>query len=272
MRCFVIADASKRKARPVGALFWEQDGNNGCFSLELSSLCNESMVPLSLSFCLNRPARCATPAESAQWVRSRIVPEDRHNIREVLAAHGLDAYDDLALLSASLGRSSDDDFLVFEVQLPEDLAQALVQDKPAKKGRRARTSKIEPPASRADALLDAVGRRQEGGRVEYAVVALPDGGSAQGNRSASRGTRNAAQRIGAHIREERLEAGLTQAQLAARAGISQVVLSRIETGAGNPTLALLEEIASALGTTLQVALSREQHGHDAERCGQRDNS
>ncbi len=55
-------------------------------------------------------------------------------------------------------------------------------------------------------------------------------------------------------------------------GISQVVLSRIETGAGNPTLALLEEIASALGTTLQVALSREQHGHDAERCGQSDNS
>lgn len=52
----------------------------------------------------------------------------------------------------------------------------------------------------------------------------------------------------------RLEAqGLTQKQLAARAGITQAVLSRTESGTGNPTLALLEEIAAALGMQLGIS-------------------
>ncbi len=48
--------------------------------------------------------------------------------------------------------------------------------------------------------------------------------------------------------------GLTQKQLAAPAGITQTVLSRVESGAGNPTLALLEDIAAALGESLDVSI------------------
>ena len=124
MRTFVIVDSSKRKAKPIGTLFWEADGKGGQgrFSLELSSDCDEERLPLSLSFCASREHRRATPEESADWVRSRIVPEDRHNIAEVLAANGLAKYDQVSLLAACNGRSSDDDLLVYEVELPESLA------------------------------------------------------------------------------------------------------------------------------------------------------
>ncbi|HAM16341.1 MAG TPA: transcriptional regulator [Eggerthellaceae bacterium] len=65
---------------------------------------------------------------------------------------------------------------------------------------------------------------------------------------------NAAERIGRQIRAARQEAGLTQVQLSARAGITQTVLSRIESGKGNPTLGLLEDIAAALDARLEVLL------------------
>lgn len=258
MKCFVIADASKRKAKPVGALFWEPGSNRkqGRFVLELSSQCDEASLPLSLSFCLNRPGRRATPEESEQWVKSRIVPKDRHNISEVLRANGLAEYDALALLSTSNGRSSDDDFLVFEVDLPEELAHALSEFDTAGKKARDRSSVNRKSATRADMLLAAVKRVRTNEQTEYAVVAMPETGKPHDRQPHAINARNAAQHIGAQIRAQRLEAGLTQMQLAARIGISQVVLSRVETGAGNPTLALLEDISFALNTTLSISLKK----------------
>ena len=88
MRTFVIADSSKRKAKPVGIITWKPglEDNQGVFALELCSDCDEESLPLSLSFCTRRENRCATAKESEDWVNSRIVPESRHNIAEVLRA------------------------------------------------------------------------------------------------------------------------------------------------------------------------------------------
>lgn len=270
MRAFVIADASKRKAKPVGVLFWEPDNacTQGRFALELASHCDETTLPLSLSFCLDRPGKCATPEESEQWVKSRIVPEDRHNITEVLLANGLVDYDEVSLFAACKGRSSDDDFLAFEVSLTEELEQALSARKYRTTIQSNRKAATEHPLSRADTMLNAVERTRRSTQVEYAVVDFPDANEShetsppRKNAKTHNGTHaeeepacsSAARRIGAQVRARRKEAGLTQAQLAARAGITQVVLSRIETGAGNPTLDLLEEISFALGTSLNVSL------------------
>ena len=53
--------------------------------------------------------------------------------------------------------------------------------------------------------------------------------------------------------KKRLEAKMSQRQLAKKLKTSQAVISRIETMSGNPTLYQLKKIASALGTSLQVS-------------------
>ena len=305
MRTFVIADSSRRKAEPVGVLIWEEDPERkqGRFILELSSECSESDLPLSLAFCTKRVARRATPEESEDWVRSRIVPEDRHNIVEVLRSNGLAEYDEVSLLASSKGRSSDDDFLAYEVAVPDALARelaaadaelqerktpdgaerqatGLVQEQapdgagrkePGQVGRQASDQSDAQASSRADKLLAAVKRSRSGHEATYAFVELPQLSSSQKSagpvaNAADRAHSpsaldprkaaepSAAKLIGAQIRQRRRAAGLTQKQLAARAGITQAMLSRIESGSGNPTLALLEDVASALGAQLDISL------------------
>jgi ribosome-binding protein aMBF1 (putative translation factor) len=57
------------------------------------------------------------------------------------------------------------------------------------------------------------------------------------------------------IRWARKRAGLTQAELARRAGLSQPVVARLEDPDHNPTLDTLERVAVALGARLEVGLS-----------------
>ena len=52
----------------------------------------------------------------------------------------------------------------------------------------------------------------------------------------------------------RLARGLTQTDLAARAGTQQVSVSRVETGATVPTLPLLKKLAQAMDAHLEIRL------------------
>ncbi|WP_245839088.1 helix-turn-helix domain-containing protein [Nocardia donostiensis] len=63
--------------------------------------------------------------------------------------------------------------------------------------------------------------------------------------SAAGGSRPAIEFANA-IRERRLELGLTQTQLAQRAGLRQPDVSRLESGGGTPTLGMLDRLAHAL--------------------------
>jgi DNA-binding XRE family transcriptional regulator/predicted RNase H-like HicB family nuclease len=56
------------------------------------------------------------------------------------------------------------------------------------------------------------------------------------------------------LRWARRRAGLTQAELARRAGLSQPAVARLEDPDHNPTLDLLDRVAKALGTRLEVDL------------------
>ena len=56
------------------------------------------------------------------------------------------------------------------------------------------------------------------------------------------------------LRWARLRAGLTQAELARRAGLSQPAVARLEDPDHNPTLDMLERVATALGVRLEVGL------------------
>jgi ribosome-binding protein aMBF1 (putative translation factor) len=61
--------------------------------------------------------------------------------------------------------------------------------------------------------------------------------------------------IGQAVRERRLALGLSQVQLAARAGMTQPALSRLEAGGVIPTIPLLERISTALDADLIVQIS-----------------
>jgi ribosome-binding protein aMBF1 (putative translation factor) len=61
--------------------------------------------------------------------------------------------------------------------------------------------------------------------------------------------------IGQTIRERRLALGLSQVELAARAGMTQPALSRLEAGGVVPTIPLLERISMALDADLIVEIA-----------------
>lgn len=61
-------------------------------------------------------------------------------------------------------------------------------------------------------------------------------------------------RLGRRLREARLAAGLTQAELAARIGSQQSSISHIELGRANPSLLALERIAAAVNCVLEITL------------------
>ncbi|AYF78113.1 XRE family transcriptional regulator [Nocardia yunnanensis] len=59
------------------------------------------------------------------------------------------------------------------------------------------------------------------------------------------------------VYDRRTELGLTQAELAERAGLTQAKVSRIEGSDTVPTLPLLAKLAEALDATLNIALDTE---------------
>ncbi|MFE9103510.1 helix-turn-helix domain-containing protein [Actinomadura geliboluensis] len=58
--------------------------------------------------------------------------------------------------------------------------------------------------------------------------------------------------LGNAVRQRRLALGLTQTQLAERAGLTQPALSRLESGGPTPTIGVLDRLAHALGARLKV--------------------
>ena len=54
------------------------------------------------------------------------------------------------------------------------------------------------------------------------------------------------------ILDARIQAGLTQAQLSKKSGISQADICRLEKGTRNPSIALLQRLAAAMDSTLRI--------------------
>lgn len=54
------------------------------------------------------------------------------------------------------------------------------------------------------------------------------------------------------ILDARKESGLTQKELAARTGIAQADISKLEHGSANPSLHTLQRLAAGMGRTLKI--------------------
>lgn len=69
------------------------------------------------------------------------------------------------------------------------------------------------------------------------------------------------------VKEARTRAGLTQRQLAERAGVSQPVIAAYERGRRQPSWPMLEKLLEAAGFELQVLLRQRQAADDLEDRG-----
>ncbi|TMR91644.1 helix-turn-helix domain-containing protein [Nonomuraea basaltis] len=68
----------------------------------------------------------------------------------------------------------------------------------------------------------------------------------------------AEQRLGQLVYDRRVALGLSQAELAERAGMTQPQVSRLETGGGNITVASLRRLAAALNADLAIGFTPHQ--------------
>lgn len=59
-------------------------------------------------------------------------------------------------------------------------------------------------------------------------------------------------RLGTHLKAARTAAGLTQAELAERAGVSRKTINTVENGVFVPSTTLALSLARALGTTVEA--------------------
>ncbi|MEN8184341.1 MAG: helix-turn-helix transcriptional regulator [Myxococcota bacterium] len=69
--------------------------------------------------------------------------------------------------------------------------------------------------------------------------------------------------ISSVVREARRRAGLTQAQLAERAGVPKSTVGRIESGARVPSTEMVERLVRAAGLEVSVSLSEADPGTDS---------
>jgi transcriptional regulator with XRE-family HTH domain len=65
------------------------------------------------------------------------------------------------------------------------------------------------------------------------------------------------------VKEARRRAGLTQADLARRAGVPKSTVGRIETGARVPSTEMVERLVRAAGLDVSVSLSEPDPGTDS---------
>lgn len=109
---FIIRDGARRKASPCAVLRYADETG---FEIEIEQDVDSSKVPaFFIPFVEKREYRI--PHElSLRWVRERIPPSGRQNLGEVLSAHGLSEYSELALLRSGRGESSQDSFIVEEI-------------------------------------------------------------------------------------------------------------------------------------------------------------
>ena len=141
MRRFDIYNTVKRRRKPVAQLMYDERDGSMCILIAADA--QPADLPLMLALFAERGERTVPDAWARRWVEERIPPQGRQNLGEILRAHGLDRYDEIALLAAAEGRSAQDDFLIREVS-PPSVEYAVVSLESAGEG-------AEPPASESPA-------------------------------------------------------------------------------------------------------------------------
>lgn len=123
MRIFAVRDDDLNSKTVAYLLYYEIPKT---FYIELPDDADEWETPLLLSSFVKQGEHTVNSYWSNEWVRQRIVPQDRQNISEVLKDNGLSEYDEFDLLMLSMGKCAQDNCYLTEIaadELPAELTE-----------------------------------------------------------------------------------------------------------------------------------------------------
>ena len=101
MRIFAVKDDDLSGKIVAYLLYYEMPKS---FYIELPEDADEWETPLLLASFAKKGEHTINSYWSKEWVRQRIIPQDRQNIGQVLKENGLECYDEFDLLMLTMGR------------------------------------------------------------------------------------------------------------------------------------------------------------------------
>lgn len=132
MRIFAIIDSSKRKRVPAAWLYYDEAKKQ--FSALINRTYPAEKLPMAFEPWAKRGSYELDHSQVLPWVEERIVPHNRQNIGMILQEHSLDNYDEFALLLASGGFCSQDNFVIKEISEEEAKLQQSSPTEPMNNG------------------------------------------------------------------------------------------------------------------------------------------
>ena len=119
---FSIRDGARRKAAPCAFMLVDKGRE---FEIDINPGVSADEVPAFFAPFIEKGERHIDGALALRWVHERVRPPGRQNLGEVLAAHGLNEYSELALLRSGHGMSSQDSFILEEIDEASYNARSL---------------------------------------------------------------------------------------------------------------------------------------------------
>ncbi len=116
MKLFEIIDENEKKS--IGVLIYYERAKE--FIVELDDSLDEWTAPLLFSNLVKQQVYTMPRHISAMWVKGRIIPSNRQNIRGILKFHKMVSYDEMRLLELSGGKCSQDSLYIRKInELPD---------------------------------------------------------------------------------------------------------------------------------------------------------
>ena len=111
LRSFVLHDANLDD-RQVGTFTYNTDTKQ--FAMTVDNSIPLEDLPLSLELLASKGNHEIGHDDTIRWVRARICPPGRHNIREILSEIGLKEYDEFGIILATEAKCGKDDLYIVE--------------------------------------------------------------------------------------------------------------------------------------------------------------
>jgi len=105
LRNFALCDGDI-KNKQIGTFTYDTEAKQ--FSMTIMDNVPNEVLPLSLEGFVNKKKYVLSHEDTMRWIRGRICPPGRHNIREILRDNGLNEYDEFELLMITKAKCDKD--------------------------------------------------------------------------------------------------------------------------------------------------------------------
>ena len=122
MKSYAIYDKDLDRNAAIGYLYYYEKADS--FIIELCEDLDEWEAPLLFQKFIREKRYTISREVSLMWVRERVIPSGRQNIGSILKNHKLNSYSEMAFLSLSKGKCSQDNCYLAEIseeEIPKDI-------------------------------------------------------------------------------------------------------------------------------------------------------